>query len=288
MSALPTSVELPPHGPRILGPSALAGDPQRFATLSWTMAVLEFKLKFFGSVLGYLWQLMRPLLLFGVLYVVFTQAFTLGEGIRHYPVLLLSGIVLYTFLADATGTAVSSVLDRENIVRKIHFPRLAIPASVVLTALFNLLLNLLAVAVFFVISGVDPQWSWLQFPFLLLYLVALAFGLSMLVSAWFVRYRDVRPIWDVVLQVAFYASPVLWTLERVQIDWIRDLILHVNPLAPLLQQVRHTMIDASAPSAAQAMGGALHLLVPAGIVLGLLALGFYVFSRAAPRIAEDL
>jgi ABC-2 type transport system permease protein len=288
MSAVHTSFELPPHGPRIIGPSALAGDPRRFTTLSWTMAVLEFKLKFFGSVLGYLWQLMRPLLLFGVLYLVFTQAFTLGEGIPHYPVLLLTGIVLYTFLADATGTAVSSVLDRENIVRKIHFPRLAIPASVVLTAFFNLLLNLLAVVVFFVISGVEPHWSWLQFPFLLLYLIALSFGLSMLVSAWFVRYRDVRPIWDVVLQVTFYASPILWTLERVEVDWIRDLILHVNPLAPLLQQVRHAMIDPSAPSAAQAMGGALHLLVPAGIVLGLLALGFYVFSRAAPRIAEDL
>jgi ABC-2 type transport system permease protein len=281
-------LELPPHGPRIIGPSALAGDPRRFATLAWTMAVLEFKLKFFGSVLGYVWQLMRPLLLFGVLYLVFTQAFTLGDDVKFYPVVLLTGIVLYTFLADATGTAVSSVLDRESIVRKIHFPRLAIPASVVLTSVFNLGLNLLAVALFFAIAGVGPHWSWLQFPFLLGYLIVLAFGLSMILSAWFVRYRDVRPIWDVVLQITFYASPVLWPLERVEVDWIRDLILHVNPLAPLLQQVRHAMIDPSTPSAAEAMGGRLHLLVPLGIVAGILAFGFYVFSRASPHIAEDL
>jgi ABC-2 type transport system permease protein len=288
MTTVDRPLELPPHGARIGGPSAVAGDPRRLATLTWTMAVLDFKLKFFGSVLGYLWQLMRPLMLFGVLYVVFTQAFELGDDVQFYPVVLLTGIVLFTFLADATGAAVSSVLDRENIVRKIHFPRLAIPASVVLTAFFNLGLNLLAVAVFFALSGVSPHLSWVQLPVLLLYLVALALGLSMLLSAWFVRYRDVRPIWDVVLQITFYSSPVLWPVERLEVDWIRDVIMHLNPLAPLLQQVRHAIIDPSAPSAADVMGGPVHLLVPVGIVLGLLALGSYVFSRAAPRIAEDL
>ena len=124
----------------------------------------EFKLRFFGSVLGYLWQLMRPLMLFGVLYVVFTEAFPLGEGVPFYPAILLMGIVLYTFFADATGSAVSSVLDRENIVRKVHFPRLAIPVSVVLTAGFTLALNLVAVAVFAVLADVRPNWGWLQFP----------------------------------------------------------------------------------------------------------------------------
>ena len=115
-----------------------------------------------------------------------------------------------------------------------------------------------------------------------------SFGLSMLLSAWFVRYRDVKPIWDVLLQITFYASPVLWVIERVDIAWLKTLIMNLNPLAPLLQQVRHTLVDPAAPSAAEAMGGAIHLLVPIGIVLGLFALGFYVFSAQAPRIAEDL
>ena len=278
----------PALGARVIGPSAMAGGFRRFATLAWTMAVLEFKLKFFGSVLGYFWQLARPLMLFGVLYVVFTQAFPLGEGVPYYPVLLLTGIVLYTFHADATSTAVSAVLDRENIVRKIHFPRLAIPTAVVLTALFNLGLNMVAVAVFFALSGVPPRASWLEFPLLLGFLVTFSFGLSMLLSAWFVRYRDVKPIWDVLLQITFYASPVLWVIESIQIAWLKTLILNLNPLAPLLVQVRHTLVDPAAPSAAEAMGGRIHLLVPIGIVLGILALGIYVFSREAPRIAEDL
>ena len=88
------------------GPSALGGDARRFWTLTWTLAVLEFRLKFFGSVLGYFWQLMRPLLLFGVLYFVFTQLVRLGGNVKNYPVMLLMGIIIYTFYAEATGTAV--------------------------------------------------------------------------------------------------------------------------------------------------------------------------------------
>ena len=283
-----TVVEPTALGRRVVGPSALAEGPRRFATLAWTMAVLEFKLRFFGSVLGYLWQLMRPLLLFAVLYVVFTKAFPLGRSVHFYPAVLLTGVVFFTFFADATSSAVSSVLDRENIVRKIHFPRLAIPASTVLMSLFNLALNFVAILVFVFAAGVRPHLSWLQLPLLVLYLVVYAFGLAMLLSALFVRYRDVRPIWDVALQLTFYGSPVLYVLERIQIDWLRDLQLHLNPLAPLLQQVRHAFIDPSAPSPAQLMGGTWHLLVPLGLVLGIFALGLWVFSREAPRIAEDL
>lgn len=250
--------------------------------------MLEFKLRFFGSVLGYLWQLMRPLMLFGVLYIVFTKAFSLANDVKFYPVTLLTGIVIFTFFADATGTAVSSVLDRENIVRKIHFPRLAIPASVVLTSLFNLGLNLTVVLVFLLSSGVRPHWGWIEVPFLLLYLVVFVMGLAMLLSAWFVRYRDVRPIWDVISQITFYATPILYVLEKVEAPTIKDLQLHLNPLAPLMQQLRHALIDPSAPSAAEAIGGWPNLLVPLAIVLAIFALGYRVFSREAPWIAENL
>jgi ABC-2 type transport system permease protein len=277
-----------PLGTRVVGPSALAGGVRRFLVLTWTMAVLEFRLRFFGSVLGYLWQLMRPLMLFTVIYLVFTQAFRLAADVAFYPVTLLTGIVLFTFFADATGGAVTSVLDRENIVRKIHFPRLAIPASVVLTAFFNLLLNLVAVGIFVVATGVRPHWSWLQLPLLLGYLIVLALGVAMLMSALFVRYRDMRPIWEVVLQIVFYASPVLWVIEKIPNARVGEMLLHVNPLAPLLQQVRHAIIDPNAPSAAQAMGGEEHLLVPLCLVAAIFALGLHVFRRESPRIAEDL
>lgn len=271
----------------IEGPSALAGGFRRFLYLTWTLAVQEFKLRFFGSALGYLWQLMRPLLLFGVLYVVFTQAIKLGAKTPHYPVVLLTNIVLFTFFAEATNGAVASVIDRENLVRKIHFPRLVVPASVVLTALFNLGLNLIAVGIFIVATGVQPRLSWLQLPLLIGLLMILAAGIAMLVSALYVRMRDMRPIWEVLLQVLFYASPIIYTIETIHAASLRKAML-LNPLGALLEQVRHAVIDNSAPTAAAAIGGTARLMVPLGVVFGLFALGYWVFDREAPRIAEDL
>src|SRR4051812_26697495 len=169
-----------PDSQLIGGPSALSGGWSRFFHLTWTLAVHEFKLRFFGSVLGYFWQLMRPLLLFGVLYVVFTQALKLGTTVDFYPVVLLTSIVLYTFFAEATSGAVSSVLDRENLVRKIQFPRLVIPTTVVLTAAFNFCLNFLVVLIFLFASGVGVHKTWLEFPVLLAILGVMAMGIAML------------------------------------------------------------------------------------------------------------
>lgn len=274
-------------GKPIKGPTALGGDFRRFVHLSVTLAITEFKLRFFGSVLGYLWQLMRPLLLFGVLYVVFTEFVRLGGGVDHYPVVLLTSIVLYTFFAEATGGSVTSVLDREDLVRKIQFPRLVIPVAVVLTAAFNLVLNLLAVFLFIALSGVEVRLTWLELPLLLGGFAMLAFGVSMLVSAMYVRFRDVKPIWEVGLQVIFYSSPILYPIEVIPSETARELIM-LSPLAMLLQQTRYAVIDENAPSAAAAAGGVPWLAVPIGLTLALLAFGFWYFNREAPRVAEEL
>ena len=274
-------------GRPIKGPSALGGDARRLLHLSVTLAVMEFKLRFFGSVLGYLWQLMRPLLLFGVLYAVFTQFVKLGAGIQFYPAILLTGIVLFTFFSDATARSVTAVLDRENLVRKIEFPRLVVPIAVILLAYFNLVLNLLAVLGFVLLSGVDVRVEWLALPLLLIPLGMLASGLSMLLSALYVRFRDVQPIWEVVLQVAFYGSPILYVIEQLPENLQKPMVLF-NPLSTILVQSRHWLIDQSAPTAADVAGGAEYLLIPAAIILGVFALGFWVFNREAPRIAEEL
>jgi ABC-2 type transport system permease protein len=271
----------------IAGPSALGGSPRRFVYLSATLALTDFKLRFFGSVLGYLWQLVRPLLLFGVLYFVFTRFVRIGSGVEFYPVVLLANIVLYTFFLEGTG-AVGSLVDRESLVRKIQFPRAAVPVAVVLTAAFNLTLNILVVLGFALASGVRPHWSWLQAPLLIGALALLVTGLAMLLSALYVRYRDVKPIWEVVLQLAFYATPVIYAIETIDVDESVKQLLMLSPLAAILEQFRHAVIDPGAPSAAAAAGGAEWLLVPAGIVVGVLVLGWTVFDRAAPRIAEEL
>ncbi|HET8672261.1 MAG TPA: ABC transporter permease [Thermoleophilaceae bacterium] len=271
----------------ITGPSALAGDPRRFLHLTWTLAVLDFRLKFFGSVLGYVWQLMKPLLLFGVMLFVFTKAVRLGGGVTQYPVVLLSGIVMFTFFAESTSAAVSSVVDREALVRKIHFPRLVIPLSVVLTAYFNLVLNYLAVVIFMLARGVAVRWSWLELIPLVLFLGLFSTGLSMILSSMFVRFRDVRPIWEVALQAIFYGSAIFYPIEKIPSVKLQHLIM-CNPLAAVVQQIRHAVIDPGAPTAGQAIGGDVRLLIPLVLVLILVGGGFWWFNREAPRIAEEL
>jgi ABC-2 type transport system permease protein len=271
----------------VRGPSALGQDFGRFVSLTRTLTLTDFKLKFYGSALGYLWQLVRPLMLFGVLYVVFTHFVKFGKNVHDYPAVLLAGIVTYSFVAEAVSNAVESVVQREPLVRKVQFPRLVIPASVVATAFLNFLLNYVAVLVFMLASGVTPHWSWFEFPLIVVALVLLAGGIAMLVSSLFVRYRDVKPITDVVLQALFYATPIFYPVERIS-PTLRHIVVMLNPLAPIIQQTRHALIDPSALTAAQAAGGRVNLLVPAAILLGLFALGFWVFNREAPRIAEEL
>src|SRR3954454_21587041 len=278
----------PPRLRTITGPSALGGDMQRFVHLAHTLAVTEFKLRFYGSALGYLLQLMRPLMLFGVLYLIFTEFVRIGSGVALYPVVLLTNIVLFTFFTEGTSGAVTSVVDREALVRKIQFPRMAIPVSVVLTASFNLGLNGLVVLVFALANGVTPMWSWLAAIPLLAILAVLTTGMAMLLSSLYVRYRDMRPIWDVFSQALFYATPVIWTIDTLDKPaWLTHLIM-LNPLAAILAQMRHAVIDPNAPTAAEAAGGAGRLMLSGAIVVLVAGFGFWRFNRYAPRIAEDL
>ena len=274
---------------RITGPAAFSGDWRRFAYLTTTLALTEFKLRFFGSVLGYFWTLVRPLMLFGVLYVVFSQIVPLGEDVNYYPVLLLSGVVLYSYFNEATNTAVRSVVDRENLVRKIEFPRMVIPLSVTLTASLNLLLNLVVVFFFMALVGIEPRWTWLELPVLIALLMVLATGVSMTVSALFVPLRDVQPIWEVILQALFYATPVIYPIEQIAVrSETLARVAMCNPLAAIIQQFRHAMIDPAAASAAEVLGGPAVLAVPLGITGGVFVLGLWVFNRMAPRIADEL
>jgi ABC-2 type transport system permease protein len=276
------------------GPSALGGDLRRFWSLTFTLARTEFKLRFFGSALGYLWTLVRPLLLFGVLWVFFTKVAHVNSsknpGERFYGAQLLGSIILFTFFAEATGGAVRSVVDRENLVRKIRFPRLVIPVSVVLLALFNLALNLIVVMMFTVGAGVRPMLSWLELPLIIGALVVLAAGVAMLLSALFVHFRDVQPIWEVIAQILFYASPVIISIETVKAK-LSPTLMHIymlNPLAVIFQQFRHAIVTHATPSAGQAIGSWAALLEPLAIVIALFVVGFAVFNRAAARIAENL
>ena len=265
----------------VAGPTALGGGWRRSLDLLYLMAVTEFKRTYFGTVLGYLWSLCRPLLLFAVMLVVFTHLLRFST-VPHYPVLLLMNIVLFGFFSEATNSAVTSIVSNEAIVRKTQFPRLVIPLSVVLTAAFNLSLNLVVVFVFILGFGITPMWTWLLLPVLIAALVVLTVAVSMLLSSLYPRFRDVAIIWTVVSTALFYASPVLYPLQKLR--GAIQTVVALNPLTPILELARRWMIDPAAPIS----GGALRIAVPIALYLAIVAAAVWVFNREAPRIAEAL
>jgi ABC-2 type transport system permease protein len=281
----------PPSAPalrEVQGPSALGGGRRRFFDLLWLISVTEFKRTYFGTVLGYLWSLMRPLMLFGVLLFVFTQVFKVGAELHNYPVLLLLGIVLFTLFQEATQNSVTAVAAQEGIVRKTQFPRLVIPLATVLTAIFNFCLNLVVVFIFILAWGVDPTWTWLLFPFAVAALFVFTSAVSMMLSVLYVRFRDVAIIWVVLSQVLFYATPVLYPIEKLENAQLEHLLM-INPLAVIFEQIRVWILaEPGAPSAAAVVGGKAGLLPALAVYVGVCAFAAWIFNREAPRIAEEL
>jgi ABC-2 type transport system permease protein len=273
----------------VQGPTALGGGWRRFFDLLKLISVTEFKRVYFGTVLGYLWSLIRPLMLFGVLLLVFTQVFRVGRNeVEHYAVYLLMGIVLYTFFSESTSNAVTSVVSQEGVVRKTQFPRAVIPLATSVTALFNLLLNLVIVLVFVLAFGVSPAWTWLLFPVAIAFLFVGAAGVSMALSALYVRFRDVAIIWVVVAQVLLYLTPILYPVNAFG-EESKEHLLMWNPLSVIFEQVRVWVLhEPAAPTAVQAAGGWLGLIPAAIIYFGVIAFGAWYFNREAPRIAEAL
>jgi ABC-2 type transport system permease protein len=274
----------------VRGPSALGGGWKRFWELVLLMSTTEFKRTYFGTVLGYIWSLVRPLLLFAVLLEVFTHIFRLDtRSIPHYPVLLLMNIVLFGFFQGATGASVGSIVGQEGIVRKTQFPRLAIPVAVVLTAMFDLAMNMIVVFVFILAFGVSPMWTWLLLPVIVLLLFVLTLAVSMILSSLYPRFRDVGIIWVVLSTALFYATPVIYTMDLIRSHHALRVVIGLNPITPILELARKWIIDPHAPGPGSAANGGPALLIGAvAIYLVICVCGVWIFNREAPRIAEEL
>jgi ABC-2 type transport system permease protein len=271
----------------VSGPSALGGGWRRSLELLLLMSVTNFKKTYFGTVLGYVWSLARPLMLFGVLLVVFTRVFHLASHVAHYPVFLLFDIVLFGFFQEATTLAVGSIVGYEGVVRKTQFPRLVIPLSVVLTSFFNLALNLVVAFAFVLGFGIAPAWTWLLMVPLLAALFAITTAVAMIVSSLFPRFRDVQIIWSVLATVLFYATPVLYPISAVS-HTFGDVIA-LNPLAPIFTLAQRLVTNPSGPWPWQAAaGGPVRLAIAVAIYVAISVFAVWLFNREAPRIAEEL
>ena len=173
------------------------------------LVITEFKLRYQGSVLGYLWSLLKPLFLFVILYFVFVHFLRIGSDIPNWPLAMLLGIVLWNFFSEVTNNGLSSIVGRGDVIRKINFPKYVIILASSISALINLVLNLVVIAVFMIITGVDVSWLALLTPVYILELFVFGLGLAFILSAIFVRLRDMNYIWEIIMQALFYGSAVI-------------------------------------------------------------------------------
>ncbi len=249
-------------------------------------AIADFKLVYAGSILGYFWTLARPLAMFGVIYVVFSEILGVGAGVGNYPAVLLLNLLLFFFFTDATARAVRSMTGSEGTLRKMEFPRAVIPSAVVLAAIFTFALNLVAVAVILMITGIQPLLTWLLVPLLVVAMLVFTTAMCFALSTLFVQFRDVAQIWTVLSLALFYATPVMYPVERVppEFRWL----LIVNPLAPIFELMRKWAVDPTAPGVIAAGGGPWAWIGPGVAFLAVCIFATVLFRRKARTLAELL
>lgn len=255
------------------------------------LVITDFKLRYQGSVLGYLWSLLKPLMLFAIMFVVFVHFLRFGQGIEHFAVSLLLGIVMWTFFTEATSQGMQAIAARGDIIRKINFPKYIIVISGTISALINLLLNLVVVFIFMIFDGVDFGWTLLLFPVSILLLYVFALGLAFFLSAIFVKFKDISHLWEVFLQGLFYATPIIYPLELVIKTgglWAGQLLM-LSPVAVLIQNARAQVVGhENVITADQVFSSPLWIALPYLIIIFVIILATVYFKRSQAKFAEQV
>ena len=249
------------------------------------MASTDFKVRYQGSVLGYFWSLLKPLFLFAILYVVFTYIIPLGKDVEHFSVYLLTGIVLWNFFTEATMQGASSVVARGDLIRKISITRYLVVIASSLSALINLGLSMIVVFIFALVNGIIPSFDWLLIIPIVLELYIFALGLSFLLAALYVKFRDITYIWEIVLQAGFYASAIIFPLTMVPAELHKWFFF--NPIVQIIQDARWVI----ATDTSITMWSTVHswvVIVPFIIIAVLSVVGYLYFKKRSPYFAEDI
>lgn len=257
----------------------------RYLDLIREIGITDFKAKYNNSVLGYFWSLGKPLLLFLILYIVFYKFLKFGGGIPNFPVYLLVGIVFWSFFGETTSMAMHSVVSKGGLIRKVYFPREIIVISASLTSLLTFLLNIVVVFGFIFVLQISLRTNIVLLLPLILELYIFALGVSFVLSAMFVKYRDVGHIWEVVLQGMFYATPVIYVLSAIPVQFQGWLML--NPVAQIIQDVRYVLVSEKTTVAYQVLPNGLWL-IPYAIVGIIFVVGVIYFRSAAASFAENI
>lgn len=253
------------------------------------LVVTEFKLRYQGSALGYLWSLFRPLFLFGILLIVFGFILKIGSSIEHYSIYLLLGIVLWSFFLEATNNGLQSIVGRGDLIRKINFPKYIIVVSGTISALINLGISLIVVFGFMLFSGVELRSTILFLPFIILELYVFALALAFFLSALYVKYRDISYMWELLLQAAFYATPILYPMSFVteKSTFLAKLIL-LNPMAQIVQDARFVLVTPESDTLLKLTNNQFIVLVPPLVVLVTVITAGLYFRKSSKYFAENV
>jgi len=239
------------------------------------MAVADFKLRYSNSVLGYLWSLLNPLLMFAVLYLVFS-VFARWQ-VPYYPLQLLLGIILWNFFSETTLNSMISLLNKRNLITKINFPKKFIIYSVVSTTFLSLVINLAVFSIFFIFSSAQIGWAALIFPLYVFELLLLSTGVGFFLSAFYLKFRDFHHLWQVLLQLGFWITPIVYPLSAVPAKFAP--LMFLNPMARIIGDSRSALIFNTIPSLR-------HHLLSLGILVAVFLIGFYVFKKREAKFAE--
>lgn len=252
----------------------------------------DFQLRYQGSFLGMIWSVLKPLMLFAVMYVVFVKFLKFSDGTPTFPISLLCGTCLWSFFSEATSMGMQSIVNRGDLLRKIHFPNYIIVAATTMGSMISLGINLAVVIVFGFFAHAHYTWRVLLVPFNILELYALGLGAALLLASMFVYFRDVAHIWEVVLQALFYATPIVYPITMVarnqKYAWAAKLLM-LNPTTQAIMDVRHNLLSPEyVPTVWDMVHNPLLCLLPYIFSVVILALGIYVFRKYSPKFAEVL
>lgn len=249
----------------------------------------DFKLRYQGSILGYLWAIIRPFLMFGIMYLVFAKFLRFGDEIPHYPVYLLVGTVLWNFFIECTNQGIQSLLIRSDLMRKIAFPKWIIVLSATTTALINLGINFVVIILFSFFSGIAPNLGWFLVPFLILELYLLSLGLALLLGSVNIKYRDVQSIWEVVVQALFYAVPIIYPIQMVAAysNFTAHLLM-LNPIAQVIQDIRSLLVTDTTLTSWEILPHFLLNFIPLLLVGFIFIAGMFVFKHKSKYFAEEI
>lgn len=249
----------------------------------------DFKIRYQGSVLGYLWTLLRPLALFTILYIVFVKFLKVGDQIPHFAVYLLLGIVFWNFFVEVTMGSVGAIVAKGDLMRKLSFPRYVIIVAGSFSALINLTINMVVVFFFMLLNHVPLRVNGLLIVFPLLELFVLSLSMGLLLSALYVRFRDINYIWEVALQAGFYATPILYPISLVMtMSLLAAKVLMLNPMAQIIQDARSFLVTNQTQNIATIYGTQWARLIPVTIVLVIAILAVWYFRKRAPYFAEEV